>query len=66
MNPLRNMVMNTMKNKINFNQIKNDTKSYSKVLFSTYVFYYLFNSKLYLFYNQQISVVNLHTVSVPK
>lgn len=52
MNPLRNMVMNFMKQKININQIKADSKSYSKVLFSTYVFYYLFNGKEFLlFYN---------------
>lgn len=45
MNSISKMMMNFMKYKLPFVPKKDHIKTYSKVLFSTYLFYFMFNSK---------------------
>ena len=59
MNPVSNILMNFMKQKLSIIPVKNDFKFYSKVLFSTYLFYFMFNSKYLLIKNKVLSVQNI-------
>jgi len=45
MNPISKMMMSFMKQKIPYAYKNNDFKAYTKLLFSTYLFYFMFNSK---------------------
>lgn len=45
MNPISKIMMNFMKQTIPMANKKNDFRTYTKVLFSTYLFYFMFNSK---------------------
>lgn len=47
MNPINKMMMTFIKQKIPIAPKKSDFRTYTKVLFSTYLFYFMFNSKIY-------------------
>ncbi len=48
MNPISKIMVNFMKQKLPFSYGKSDNAKFTKVLFSTCLFYFMFNSKNFI------------------